>query len=190
MSELPAGGGQGAVGDGHDGVGGGQGANAGVPRSVPGERPPRRLLERAPSERLAKLSAATPGAAGGSGARTAGSAGRAVAYGAAVALAGAFVHLAAATLLLWTTELLVVAATIGILVGLAVAFGARGSLRPRARHGLAVVLALGSIVLAAGLGWALSGMYLGPVDYLDQVYGLLVPVQLVLAATGALAGSR
>ncbi len=203
MSELPAGGqrqgggghgstrgGQGQSGGGQGAVGGGRGSTADVPRDIPGDRPPRRLLERAPSARLAEASAATPAIPAGSVIRPAGSAGRAIAYGTGVALVGALVHLGAATLLLWTAELLVVAATIGILVGLAVAFGARGSLRPRTRRGLAVVLALGSIALGAGLGWALSGMYLGPLDYLDQVYGLLVPVQLVLAAAGALAGSR
>ncbi len=33
-------------------------------------------------------------------------------------------------------------------------------------------------------------MYLGPLDFVDQVYGLLVPLQLLLAAVGAVAGSR
>ena len=99
-------------------------------------------------------------------------------------------HLVASTLLLWTGGLLVVAVTIGIVVGLAVAAGAGSSLAPRSRRGLALALALGSVVLACGLSWALSGMYLGPLDYLAQVYGLLVPVQLALAAAGALAGSR
>jgi hypothetical protein len=33
-------------------------------------------------------------------------------------------------------------------------------------------------------------MYLGPLDYLVQVYGFLVPLQAALAVAGALAGSR
>ena len=33
-------------------------------------------------------------------------------------------------------------------------------------------------------------MFLGPLDYILEVYGLLVPAQLALAAFGALAGSR
>ncbi len=61
--------------------------------------------------------------------------------------------------------------------------------RRRAR-GLALALAFAALALAGGLGWAQSGMYLGPVDYLAQVYGLLVPLQVVLAAAGALVGSR
>ena len=98
--------------------------------------------------------------------------------------------MAAATLLLWTGALLVVAVVVGILVGLAVALGAGRSLRPAARRWLAVALALAALAVAVGVNWALSGMFLGPVDYLAQVYGLLVPLQAVLAAVGAVAGSR
>ncbi len=96
----------------------------------------------------------------------------------------------AATLLAWTGGLLVVSTTIGIVVGLAVAAGggtvlgppdaARPSRRPGRR-------------IHPGRRWAstgpLSGMYLGPLDYLAQVYGLIVPLQVALAAAGALAGS-
>jgi hypothetical protein len=161
-------------------------APASTPRELPGDRPPKRLLERPPSERLAPP---RPDAAGAD-ATSAGSPRRSVAYGLAAATGGVVVHLAAATLLLWTGTLLVVAATIGIVVGLAVALGAGTSLRPAGRRGFAVALAVGATVVAVGLNWALSGMYLGPLDYVDQVYGLLVPVQLLLAAAGALAGSR
>lgn len=152
-----------------------------------GERPPKRLLERPPSEGLAASSATTT--ATGAPAAT-GTPGRAVAYGLGAAAAGAAVHVAAGTLLLWTAALLVVAVTIGIAVGLAVAVGGGASLVPATRRLLAVGLALGAVVGAVGLNWALSGMYLGPLDYLAQVYGLLVPAQLVLAAAGATAGAR
>ena len=161
-------------------------AAANAPGDPPGERPPRHLLDRAPSERLA----AARDAGGTADRAAAGTPGRAVAYGAAAAAAGALVHLAAATLLLWTGGLLVVAATMGIVVGLAVAFGAGRSMRPWPRRTLALGLALGSLLLAVGLSWAQSGMYLGPLDYVDQLYGVLVPLQLVLAAAGAVAGSR
>lgn len=156
------------------------------PRDAGGERPSKRLLDRPPSERLA----GTAGAAGTAERAAAGTPGRAVGYGVAAAAAGIAVHVGAATLLLWTSGLLVVATTIGIVVGLAVAVGGAGSLRSWSRRGLAVVLALGAVALAAGVNWALSGMYLGPLDYLAQVYGLLVPAQLALAAAGALAGAR
>jgi hypothetical protein len=161
-------------------------AAAGSPRDLPGERAPRRLLDRAPSERLA----AARGVAGTADRAAAGSPARAVLYGGVAALAGALAHLAAATLLLWTGGLLIVAGTVGIVVGLAVAFGAGRSLRPWPRRALALALALGAVALAVGLSWVQSGMYLGLLDFVDQVYGLLVPLQLVLAAGGAVVGSR
>lgn len=154
------------------------------PATEVGERPPKRLLERPPSERLADSSAVA-----GTQAAT-GSAARAFAYGMAAGAAGTVVHLVAATLLLLTGALLVVAVTIGIAVGLGVALGGGSALRPSSRRALAAVLAVGAVVVAVGANWALSGMYLGPLDYVLEVYGLLVPAQLALAAAGALAGAR
>ncbi len=177
-------------------------SRTGPPRELPGDRPPKRLLERAPSERLAARGGTAAGATpagvesvGAPGARSTagaerGSPGRAVLYGLAAAAAGTLAHLVAATLLLWTGALLVVAVTLGILVGIAVAVGAGSAMRARARRSLAIGLALGAVGVAVGVNWVLSGMYLGPLDYLVQVYGLLVPVQLALAAAGAVAGSR
>jgi hypothetical protein len=159
----------------------------------PGERPPRRLLDQAPSERLAArtASAGSVGRSVDAGAGTAaGSRGRAVAWGLAAGTGAAAVHLAVATVLLWTGALLVVAVVLGIVVGLAVAAGGGSSLAPTARRSLAVALALTALGVAIGVNWALSGMYLGPLDYLAQVYGLLVPAQAALAAFGAVAGSR
>jgi hypothetical protein len=63
-------------------------------------------------------------------------------------------------------------------------------MRPQAREALAIGLALGALTVAVAINWALSGMYLGPLDYLVQVYGLLVPLQVALVVTGAVAGSR
>lgn len=161
---------------------------------TPGERPPRRLLEQAPSERLAAPAGAdaapAPAGAAAPSAAVAGSATRSLAFGLAAGAVGAAVHVAASTLLLWTGALLVVAVVLGILVGLAVALGADRSLRPATRRWLAVGLALGALGVAVGVSWALSGMFLGPLDYLAQVYGLLVPLQAVLAAAGAVGGSR
>ncbi len=155
-------------------------------RPDPGERPPRRLLERPPSERLAAAADLRRGAT----AATTGSPARAFLAGIVAATGGAMVHLAAAILLLWTGGLLVVATTVGIVVGLAVARGGGPAIRPRSRRALALVLALRALVVAIGLDWGLSGRYLVPLDYLAQVYGALVPLELGLAAAGALAGSR
>lgn len=152
---------------------------------APGDRPPKRLLERPPSERLAASRAAEAEAPAITGSTV-----RALAIGLAAAAVGAAIHVAAATLLLWTGALLVVAVTVGIVVGLAVAVGGGAAVRASTRRTLAVVLAVAAVVVAVGINWALSGMFLGPFDYVVQVYGLLVPAQLALAAAGALAGSR
>jgi hypothetical protein len=164
----------------------------GVPgERIPGERPPRRLLGHAPAERFAveARSGSAPAAPGAAGTR-AGSRTRALALGAAAAAGGAALHLVAATLLLWTSGLLVVAVTLGIVVGLAVAVGAGGAVPAGTRRVIAVGLALGGLAGALAVDWGLSGMYLGPVDYLAQVYGAVVPVETALAVAGALAGSR
>lgn len=161
---------------------------------TPGERPPRRRLEQAPSERFAAPAGANaepaPAGAAAPSAAVAGSAARSLAFGLAAAVVGAAVHVAAATLLLWTGGLLVVAVVLGMVIGLAVALGAGRSLRPIPRRSFAAALALTAFAAAVGVNWALSGMFLGPLDYVAQVYGLLVPLQAVLAAAGAVAGSR
>jgi hypothetical protein len=105
-------------------------------------------------------------------------------------VASAAAHVIAATVLLWTGALLVVAVTMGIVVGTAVGRGAGGAMRPRTRGRLAIGLSLGALTVAVAVNWALSGMYLGPLSYLAQVYGFLVPLQAALAVGGAVAGSR
>jgi hypothetical protein len=47
-----------------------------------------------------------------------------------------------------------------------------------------------AVAVALAANWGLSGAYLGPIDYLDQVYGLLAPLQVVAAAAGAFAGTH
>ncbi len=170
-----------------------------MPDRDPGDRPPRRLLERAPSERYASGSPAAAGssAAGarpagssGTGARDAGSLRRALLLGLGAAAIGAGVHIVCAVLLLATGGLLVVAATLGFGVGALVRHGDGSRVRSGARRSLGVALAIAAIAVALAVNWALSGAYLGPLDFLDQVYGALVPLQVAAAAAGALAGTR
>lgn len=177
-----------------------------MPDRDPGDRPPRRLLEHAPSERYAtsSLAAAAGSAAAGSpaagaapgvggaaaGARDAGSVRRASLLGLGAAAVGTAVHLVCAVLLLATGGLLIVAATLGFGVGALVRHGAGSRVRSGTRRSLGVTLAIGAIAVALGVNWALSGAYLGPLDFLDQVYGALVPLQVAAAAAGALAGTR
>ena len=156
----------------------------------PGDRPPPRLLDRAPSERYGARVAEERAAPGSASAHPLA---RATVAGLAVAALGAVVHLVAATQLLWTGGLLLVATSVGVAVGLAVraaaGHGAGGS-GPGRRRALAVALALASLAFALAASWAGSGQYLGPFDYLAQVYGPLVPLQVLGAAAGALAGTR
>jgi hypothetical protein len=161
-----------------------------MPDRDPGEVPPRRLLAHAPSERFAAARPAE-GALPAEGARPAsGGPGTAFLLGFVAASIGAVVHVAIAVILLATGGLVVVAATLGFAAGAAVRYGAGPRVRPGARRGLGMGLAMAAVAVALAANWALSGAYLGPVDFLDQVHGLLVPLQLVVAAAGAFAGTR
>jgi len=161
-----------------------------MPDRDPGEVPPRRLLERAPSERFGAggpTPAHGPAAAGG---RETGGLRRAALLGLGAAAIGSAIHVACAVLLLATGGLLIVAATLGFVVGAFVRHGAGSRVGAGTRRLLAVSLALAAVAAALAANWGLSGAYLGPLDFLDQVYGLLVPLQFAAAATGALAGTR
>ena len=160
-----------------------------MPDREPGEVPPRRLLEHAPSERYG---ASRPAAAGGGeirGRKAPGPA-KAALLGLGAAAIGVVVHVAFAVLLLATGGLLVVSATLGFVVGASVRYGAGSRAGAGARRGFGVVLAVAAVAVALAVNWGLSGAYLGPFDFLDQVYGLLVPLQFAAAAAGALAGTR
>ena len=98
--------------------------------------------------------------------------------------------MAIAVLFLATGGLLVVAATLGFVVGAVVRYGAGSRMRTHARRVLGMGLAVAAVAIALAANWGLSGAYLGPIDFLDQVYGLLVPLQVVAAVAGALAGTR
>lgn len=116
--------------------------------------------------------------------------GAALLLGLVAAGIAAAVHVAIAVLFLATGGLLVVAATLGFVVGVAVRYGAGAQVGARARRGLGIGLALAAVGVALAVNWGLSGAYLGPLEFLDQVYGLLIPLQVMAAAAGALAGTR
>lgn len=155
-----------------------------MPDRDPGDVRPRRLLAHAPSDRYA---VSQPAKAGD---RTSGGPGAAILLGLLAAGIGAAVHVAIAVLFLATGGLLVVAATLGFVVGAGVRYGAGSRVRTGARRGFGIGLAVVAVAAAFAANWGLSGAYLGPIDYLDQVYGLLIPLQVVAAAAGALAGTR
>jgi hypothetical protein len=147
-----------------------------------------RRLARPPSERYVtgeRVAAEVPASGG--------SLGRAAAFGtlAAIGLAVAIAVLGGVVLL--TAGLLAVAALGGWVVAIAVRAGAAGVVSTTRRAGIAAVLAAIG-VLGGQLGLWLFARYeggvLGPVDYLAETFGLLVPLELGFALGAAWLASR
>ena len=172
-----------------------------MPDREPGEVPPRRLLEHAPSERYAASRAAGAGGGQVGGASARGPRAWTVAdppvacdgrscWAWALRRSATAVHVVIAVLLLATGGLLVVAATLGFIVGALVRYGAGSRVRAAAVRGVGLALAIAALSAALAINWGLSGEYLGPLDFLAQVYGALVPLQFAAAAAGAFAGTR
>jgi hypothetical protein len=151
--------------------------------NAPGER----RLARPPSDRY-RTSDPTPAEAS-----RVSSPARGILFGDIVAFAGATVITFAGGLLTITAGLLVVAAVVGWAVAVAVAYGAGATIRRRTRLALSVVTAL----IGVGLGqvglWLLArgeGGVLPLIDYLGETFGILVPLQLAIAALVAWWRSR
>jgi hypothetical protein len=158
-------------------------------RSTPGEQVPaeRRLLDRPPSERYARVRSEADEDEGLDSAR-AGSIVR-VLVGAVVAgVVGGATLIVLASPLALSEPLVIVAGLAGIAIGLAARWGA-GSIvnRTRAKRIAAVVAAL-TIVVVEVVVWQLAlaqGGVLPLVDYLAETFGLVVPLELVAAVVGA-----
>jgi hypothetical protein len=152
--------------------------------SEPG--PGERRLARPPSERYDRDEPAPAPVAEGS-------VGRALGLGSLLAVGTAIAIVLLGGVAAITAGLLAVAAVGGWVTALAVRSGAGQSLSPRERIVTAVVLALVGIALGQ-LGLWVYGRYeggvLGPLDYLAEVFGFLVPVQAGLAALAAWLGAR
>jgi hypothetical protein len=107
-----------------------------------------------------------------------------VALAVVVAAVGAGAIVVLGGILTMTAGLVVVAAVVGWGVALALRFGAGSRLAGSRRAALAVVITLVAVV-AAQLGlWQyaqLEGGVLGPLDYLWEVFGVLVPIEIVVA---------
>ena len=145
-----------------------------------------RRLERPPSDRF-RVDEPDPGpGASGSLARAAiGADGVAVAGAVLTVVLGGVLALSAGLLVLW--------ASLGSLIGQVTRWMGGSALAPRVR----IALAVGSAVLGVALGqlglWLyadLEGGALPLFDYLAQTYGVLVPLQAVLAAGSAWWSSR
>jgi hypothetical protein len=166
-----------------------------TPDPPPGER----RLERPPSDRYATAgdatgdAAVTDAAVGDAGATPTGSASRGLLFAAVVAVIGALITVLLGGVVSLSAGLLVVAAAVGYAIGLALAYGAGSSIDRPTRPWVAVIVAaLGFLLGQAGLWWYASteGGVLGPMDYLWQTFGVLVPIQALLAVGSAYWGAR
>jgi hypothetical protein len=122
---------------------------------------------------------------------------RSLAYGAIAAAVGAALLFALAGPLSVDTGLLVVGVAVGWVVGVAVRTGAAHARSPAGGSGtrvataIALALAAWAVAWAGTWGWShVQGGVLGPAQFLIQVYGLLIPVQLMFATAAAAIGSR
>ena len=123
--------------------------------------------------------------------------GASLARGVAIAVAAAGVGAVAIVILggvlTVTAGLIIVAAAVGWGIGAGLRFGAGPHLPPRRRLAIAIILAIVSIGLGQAGLWQHAqneGGVLAPLDYLAEVYGPLVPLQLVAAAVAAWVGAR
>jgi hypothetical protein len=152
-----------------------------VPR-VPGDPDARRRLERAPSERYAPPDAAAPPTAASPPVA------RGPVLAVAAAIAGGIILAIAGGLLTMTAGLLAVAAVLGWIVGATLSSGVTTHSGRTGRRWLAAAIALAGVALGQLGLWLIArqeGGTLGPVDYLAEVFGVLVPAQLGLAALTA-----
>ncbi|MBA2756292.1 MAG: hypothetical protein H0U37_02465 [Chloroflexi bacterium] len=113
---------------------------------------------------------------------------RAAAYGLLAALVSAALIVLFGGVLAVSAGLLIVAALTGRAVGLGVVIGAGSSLADTRRVALAIALATGAVVLGQVGLWLYAqteGGVLSLIDYLGETFGILVPLQVALAAAVA-----
>ena len=159
--------------------------------SVPAAGPPgNRRLEHAPGDRyrrrgIAALAndAAIPAEEGGP------SPARGVLFGVIGAALAAVLLFVLGALFSFSAGLLIVALFAGRVVGLLVRGGAVDSLSSPARVSVAVIIVLAGVAIAqvATWGWAIAaqGARLGPVDYLADVFGPVLPLEYMVATLAA-----
>jgi hypothetical protein len=139
---------------------------------TPGER----RLDKPPSERYRVTPEPEPPSRG--------SYARALGAGAAAAVAWALLTVVLGGILLITAGLLVLAGAAGRVIGLAVAWGGASVLAAQPRLALVLALVAAGFVLGQLGLWAYGraeGGVLAPLDYLLTTFGIVVPLQLVIA---------
>ena len=154
---------------------------------TPGERrlahPPSDRYRAAEEQRAAAADAPDPSA----------SLARGAAIAVAVAVLGGAAIVVLGGVLTVTFGLVVVAAAAGWGIATGLRFGAGDHLGARRRVVVAVVLSVGAVVLGQLGLWQYAraeGGVLSLLDYLGEVYGPLVPLQLIVAAVAAWVTAR
>ena len=151
-----------------------------------GPSPGERRLDRAPSERYVPPDADAPPMPVGSRAR-------AIAYGAAAAASGAVLTVLLGGVVALSAGLLVGWASTGNVIGMVTRLGGGTVVEPGRRVVVAIVLAIVGVALGQlGLWWyaGTEGGVLPLVDYLATTFGVLVPLQALLAVGFAWWGAR
>lgn len=157
------------------------------PRPGPTPTPGERRLAHPPSDRYRVAEPEPPGP------ERVVSVWRGVLLAAAAAVGGAIAITVLGGVLAISAGLLVAAAASGWAVGVGVRVGAGATLIANRRSRAALLLALGSVVLGQVGVWTfarMQGGVLGPIDYLGETFGLLVPLQLLGAAITAWFAAR
>jgi hypothetical protein len=151
-----------------------------LPPPTPGER----RLAHPPSERYRAAEERARAAEAEAGSEASASVARGVALAVVVAAIGTAAIVVLGGILTVTAGLVVVAAVLGWAVALALRFGAGSQLaRPR-RAAVAAVITLIAVVAAQVGLWqyaALEGGVLSLPDYLLEVFGILVPIEILVA---------
>jgi hypothetical protein len=142
----------------------------------------------APTTTEASATKVDAAAAGEGAGASSGSLWRGLAYAAIVAAVSIAAIVVLGGVLAFSAGLLVVAAVAGRAIGLALDLGGGAAVRPPTRTWLAVGIALATVGFGQlGLWWyaGTEGGVLGPLDYLGEAFGVLVPLELGLAAAFA-----
>jgi hypothetical protein len=153
--------------------------------SEPSQGPGERRLAHPPSDRYRAATAATPPA---ETVDPGASIPRGIAIASVAAILGAVALVVLGGVLSQTSGLLIVAGATGWGAGAGLRFGAGDRLAPSRRWATAVILSLAAVALAQLGLWQYArseGGVLPPLDYLGEVFGPLVPLELATAGVVA-----
>ena len=156
---------------------------------LPGDRPPKRQLDHAPSDRFGPPPA-EPSAEAASSAPSdpRAAAVRGFLFSLPAALIALFVYMVFAGPLAFSAGLVFIGIFAGRVVGLTVKVGGGSALTSDRRVVIALLVTLGWFVVSQFAIWAYArseGGDLAPLDYLFQAFGPVVPLVLVAAVLAA-----